>query len=132
YEPRALSGLEPFGRHQQQEQQDALAKSLVELAGVTRHRAAVREDQGPFDIARPAVHFAVYTIRDAAKEQADRDRLGYDVRERIERDPAAPGEPEYGNRHPEGATVERHSAMPYVKRLDRVIEVISRLVEEDV
>src|SRR5437016_2344140 len=99
---------------------------------MARHRAATREDHRPRDSARPAIQLAIDEIGDTAKEQTDRDRLGDDVREGKERYSTGTGKQDDCNRHAERAAVEGHPAVPYVKRLDRMIDVVSRLVEENV
>ena len=87
---------------------------------------------GPRHIGRPPVQLAVDEVGDAAKEQADRDRLGDDVGKREQRQLAGTGEQQDRDGHAERAAVERHAAMPQVERLERVIDVIAGLVEQHV
>src|SRR5260370_28259534 len=99
---------------------------------MARHRAAIREDHRPRDSARPPIKLAIDEIGDTAKEQTDRDRLGDDVRKGKQRYSTGMGKQDDCNGHTERAAVEGHPAVPYVKRLDRMIDVVSRLVEENV
>src|SRR6516162_1317978 len=131
-DPGALPSAKALGSKEQQEEQDALAKGFVELARMTRHRSAVRKDHRPRNLGRPAEELSIDEICDPAKEEPDGDRLGDDVGEREERDFAGAGEPHDGDRHPERAAVERHAAMPDVKRLKRMKDIVAGFIEEDV
>src|SRR5580693_2321858 len=124
--------MEPFGGEEQDKQQNALAESFVKLARMSRHRAAIREDHRPGDVARPPIQLAIDEIGDAAKEETDRDRLGDDVGEGKQQYSTSTGKQYDRKGHAECATVEGHPAVPYVKRLDRMIDIVSRLVEENV
>src|SRR4029077_21253066 len=108
------------------------AKCFVELARMTGYRAAIREDHRPGNLGRPAKQLAIDEVGDPAKEQTDRDRLGNDVGEREERNLACASEQQDGDRHPERAAMERHSAVPDVERLERMKDIIAGLVEEHV
>src|SRR5580692_3580554 len=99
---------------------------------MARHRAAIREDHRPRDIARAAIELAIDEVGDAAKEQTDRYRLCNDVGEGKERYSTGAGVQYDRNGHAEGAAVEGHPAVPYVNRLDRMIDIVARLVEQNV
>src|SRR5262249_26506643 len=96
------------------------------------HRAAIREDHRPRDVARPAEQLAVDEVRDPSKEQTDRDRLADDIGEGKERYSTRTSEQYNSNCHANGAAMEGHPAMPHVKRLERMIDMVTRLVEENV
>ena len=108
------------------------AERFVELARMARHRAAIRENHCPRHVARPPVQFAVDEIGDAAEKQPDRDRLGNDVGKGKERYSAPPSKQDDRDRHAERAAMERHAAMPYEERLDRMIEIILGFIEQNV
>src|SRR5262249_23201017 len=109
-----------------------LARGFVELARMTRHRAAIGKDHGPRDLSRAAVELAIDEIRNPAKEEADRDRLGDDVGEGPERDLPGAGEQNDGDGYSESAAVEGTPAMPHVEGFERVKHIIVRLVEQNV
>src|ERR1700730_8692986 len=99
---------------------------------MARDRTTVREDHRPGNLRWAAEQLAIDEIRDPAKEEADRDRFGDDVRERKERDLAGAGEQQDCDRHAERTAMEGHPAMPDIERLERVSRVIARHVEEDI
>src|SRR3546814_6018291 len=52
----------PEGNPKHQTKQDALQSRLIQLAGMTRHRAAAGKDDSPGHISRLAPLFAIYEI----------------------------------------------------------------------
>src|SRR5438067_5586270 len=50
--------------------------TLFRSARMTRHRPAIREHHRPGDVGFAPKQLAIDKIRDAAEEEADRDRLG--------------------------------------------------------
>ena len=105
-----------LGDQQQQEQQQAFARRLIELARMPRHRPAAGKHHGPRDVGFPAVQLTVDEVGEAAEEQPDRDRLGDDVGKGEDRKAAGAG----------------HPAMPQIERLERVLEVVAGLVEQHI
>src|SRR5260221_12636606 len=71
-------------------------------------------------------------IADATEEEADRRGGDNDVAEGEEIDAPLPAEQRDGNDDAERAAMERHAAMPDLQRLQRIGEIVVRLVEEDV
>ena len=97
-----------------------------------RHRPAAGKHHGPRSVGFPAVQLAIDEICETAEEQPDRDRLGDDVGKGEDRKAAGAGEPQDRDRHAERAAVERHPAMPQIERLQRVLDVVARLVEQHI
>src|SRR3546814_4061881 len=63
----------PEGNPKHQTKQDALQSRLIQLAGMTRHRAAAGKDDSPGHIRRLAPQFAIYEIGQPPEEQAEGD-----------------------------------------------------------
>jgi len=113
-------------------QHEAFENGLVELGGMTRDRAAGREDDAPGERGRPAPELAVHEIGEAAEEQAGRDAAGDVIVEPEPVELAAPGEVHDAEAHPDHAAVEAHPAVPETDDLDRVLQIFERLVEDHI
>ena len=114
------------------QQAEPFEQGLVELARVARQRPAEREDHRPGHVGRPAPQLAVDEVREPPEEDPDRpDRAG-DVAERQRRDAAVIGEPQDRDDAAEEAAMERHAALPHLEDLQRVLEEVRQVVEQDV
>ena len=78
----------------------------------------------------PGHKLAIDKIRDAAQKQPYRRGAGDDVADRDPRiaSPAAKKQP-HGEDHAQKTAVERHAALPDGQRFQRVLQVVSGLVE---
>ena len=128
--PLECAGADEGGK--QHEQQQPFKHRLVQLARVTRHRAAGREHHRPRQVGGSAPKLAVDEIGDAAEKDPDRSRRAGDVAERKDGQAAMTREQDDGEHAAEKAAVKRHAALPELKRLQRVCGEISRIVKQHV
>src|ERR1700726_184835 len=99
---------------------------------MTRDRTAVREHHGPWHVGRPAPQFAVDEIGEAAEEQSDRTDRGDDVAERQHRDAALEREGDDSDDAAGDAAVKRHAAVPQLEDLQRMLDEMRKIVEQDI
>ena len=122
----------PEHEAEDQEQEQPLERSLVELARMARHRAGIREDDSPGQAGRRAPKLAVHEIGEATEEQAGRDGAGDVIVETQPIELVAPRQIEDAEADSDHSAVERHAAIPQADDLHRVLEIVVRLVEQDV
>ena len=119
---------------QDREEQEALERDLVELRRMARERLAIdlREPHAPRHVGRPAGQLAVDEIADAPRREPGWNQR----RDEIHRgEPAAlahRAEDRDRDEHADEAAVEAHAARPDLQDLQRMAQVMFRLVEEDV
>ena len=128
--PLERAGADHGGEHD--EQQQPFEHGLVELARVTRLRAAGRKHHCPRHVGRPAPQFAVDEIGDAAEENSDRPGRTGQVPEREDRKAAMACEQDDREHAAEKAAVERHAAFPELQALERMRGEIARVVEQHI
>ena len=99
---------------------------------MARIGAGVGEDHRPRHVGDPPPQLRVDEVGDAAEAQPDRCRHRQRVRDLEERIAAAAREQEGRHQHADQAAVERHAAPPDREHVERMGEVVVRLVEQDV
>src|SRR5690606_10010924 len=123
---------------QDEEEDQSLEDCLVKLAGVARRgfdaRVLVhrfRKHHAPRYRRRPSEQLAIYEVRDAAEEQAYWHRSRTHVHWRPGRQAIATCERNDGNTAANKRAVEGHAAAPDLHNLQRMREIVERLVKEN-
>src|SRR5580704_2768678 len=128
----ALEGAEAHQKAEHDEEDDALQRCFIELAGMARDRTAVGKDHRPRHVTRPSPQFAVDEIGTAAEEQSDRTDRGGNVAERQHRDAALEREYDDGDDAAGDAAVKRHAAVPQFEDLQRMLDEMRKIVEQHI
>ena len=125
-----LAGVQP----EQHEQQQSLAEELIQLRGVPRLRAGAGEDHRPGQrrIGGSAPQFTVEEVADPAGSQPGRHRRDEQVGDLQERSLAPPGVHRQSDDHADRAAVEGHPALPDLEDVQRIRQIVGRLVEQAV
>ncbi len=123
---------------QDDEQQQAFHRRLVELARMARRRldggvvqARLGEHHAPGQGRRPAEQLAVDEVGDAAEKQPDRNGGGAQVCGAPRVDAVAPREDPDGDAAADERAVEGHAALPHRDDVLRVGEIVAGLIEDD-
>src|SRR5262249_4696124 len=91
-----------------------------------------REDNSPRHIGWAAPEFGANEVGDSAKEDADWGDERTEVQQGQRRRPVATAEQEDPNQRADQAAVKGHPAFPDFEYLDRMGEVILRIVEQHI
>src|SRR5689334_11385701 len=92
--------------------------------------SAVREHHGPGYVGHAAPQLAVHEIGEPAEEEADRRRAGDQIAQAKEWNSVRPGEQYERRDDAQQPAMERHAALPDFDDVERVREILQRLIEE--
>ena len=119
-------------RPEDEEEQDPLESGLVELGGMAGLGAAVREDHAPGHGGDAAKQLAVDEVAQPAEKKTDRRGDHVQVGGLPEVEAGAAAVKEAGHQRAQAAAVETHAARPDGRDLQRMGQVVARVVEEHV
>lgn len=105
---------------------------LVELGGVARLGARLREDDGPGHIGDPTPQLAVEEVADAADAEAKRNERCHEIGHGKEVALGLVGKPDHGGDDPDQAAVERHATGPDLEQVERIGQEHVEVVEQHV
>src|SRR6185369_10920238 len=121
------------------EQDDAFQESFIELARVAgrpKHALAelvhLHEPNGPGHRRHGAPQFLVHEIGETAEEEAERHAAGDIIVDPEPRQLLLARHVEDAKRSADHAPVEGHAAVPQLQDLERVLQILAEIVEEDV
>src|SRR5690606_34902466 len=120
------------------EEEQPFQRGLVKLAGVTRrpeisepvHHLGKAGRPGHVRLAAPQV--GAEDMVEAAEEQPEGNAAGDIIVDPKPVEAMAPGHVEDAERHADHAAMEGHAAIPELRDFERVLQIISGPVEEDI
>src|SRR4051812_14150906 len=86
----------------------------------------------PRHVRHPAPQLAIDEVAEPAGRESERNQRRKEVHEPQIVDALAPGGESHGSHDPEQAAMKRHAALPYREDLERMRQVMARLVEEHI
>src|ERR1700678_1784322 len=99
---------------------------------MARQAIRSREDNGPGDVSRAAPEFRANEVGDSAKEDANRRDERAQVKHSQRRRFVAAAEQEDADESADQPAVKGHAAFPDFENLDRMGEIILRIVEQHI
>ena len=99
---------------------------------MARQRPGTAEHHAPGNVGDASPEFTVDEVAQASRGKADRHQRRDEIHQVPPVDALAPGDEGHGREHAEKSAVERHAALPDGEDLERVIEVVTGLVEQHV
>ena len=117
---------------QDDEEHHTFQGELVELGGVTRLGACLREDDGPGHVRDPAPQLAVHEVADTADAETEWNERCHKVRHGEEVTLGLVRKPDHGGDDPDQTAVERHAPGPDLEQVGGIGQEEIEVVEQHI